>query len=95
MMSTPKVSIIIPVYNAEKYLADLFLSLLSQDCNKGDYEIIFVNDGSGDNSLNMLENFKQENADLNIRVAHQPNLGHAQARNTGFRNAGGGVCLVC
>ena len=53
MSSTPQVSIIIPVYNTEKYLNECLNSIIAQTFK--DIEIICVNDGSTDNSLKILE----------------------------------------
>lgn len=55
MNSNPKVSIIIPVYNTEKYLSRCLNSLVKQTLH--DIEIICINDGSEDNSLSILENY--------------------------------------
>ena len=53
-----KFSIIIPVYNLEDYLYRCLYSVLNQDYN--DFEIILINDGSDDNSLNIIEEFKNQ-----------------------------------
>ena len=50
-----KLSIIVPVYNVEKFLERCITSLLQQDLSKNDYEIVLVNDGSTDNSLSIAE----------------------------------------
>lgn len=52
----PKVSIIVPVYNAEKYISRCIESVLSQDFN--DYELILINDGSEDRSLEVCETYR-------------------------------------
>ena len=54
-------SFIIPVYNAEKYLSECLDSVLCQDISKDLYEIICVNDGSTDNSLEILKNMLSVN----------------------------------
>ena len=54
----PKVSIIVPVYNSEKYLKKCIQSIVSQTYDN--YEIIVVNDGSTDNSLKILESFSDK-----------------------------------
>ncbi len=56
-MNTPYFSIIIPVYNVEKYLSQCLDSILEQSF--GDYELILINDGSKDNSLNICQNYSK------------------------------------
>lgn len=82
-----KLSIIVPVYNVDKYLVKCLDSLLMQDIPKTDYEIIIVNDGSTDSSLTIAENFKSKHA--NISLISQENGGLGAARNTGIRAAKG------
>lgn len=83
-MST-KVSVIIPVYNAEKYLVPCIESLISQTL--GECEFIFVNDGSQDGSAGIIERFAE--LDSRIRLIHQDNQGVSIARNHGIRLAKG------
>jgi glycosyltransferase involved in cell wall biosynthesis len=78
---TPKVSIITPVYNGEAYIASAIESLLSQVFT--DWELIVVDDGSSDSTLQILQRF----TDNRIKVIHQENSGEAGARNTGLENA--------
>ena len=78
-------SIIIPVYNVEKYLCDCLDSILNQTYS--DWEAICVNDGSTDGSLAVLETFVKR--DTRIKVIHQTNAGTAAARNTGIKVAKG------
>ena len=85
MMQTPKISIIVPVYNTEKYLEQCLGSLLAQTYK--DIEIICVNDGSNDNSKNILEHYNK--LDNRIIVINQENLGQSTARNKGIENATG------
>ena len=80
-------SIIVPVYNVEKYLSKCLDSLLAQDIPISDYEIIIVNDGSTDSSLVIAESYSQTNS--NIRVISQLNKGLGGARNTGIRSSEG------
>ena len=82
---TPKVSIIVPVFNSEKYLEKCFLSLVNQTLKE--IEIIFVNDGSIDKSPEILEEFKS--LDARIVVLHQENKKQGAARNYGFSVAKG------
>lgn len=80
-------SFIIPVYNVEKYLSECLNSLLNQDIPSQNYEIICVNDGSTDNSLDILKTYEQNYP--NIHVISQENGGVCVARNTGMINAVG------
>ncbi|MGN1043841.1 MAG: glycosyltransferase family 2 protein [Acutalibacteraceae bacterium] len=81
----PKISIIVPVYNTEKYLDECIDSLESQTLE--DLEMIFIDDGSADNSLNILNKRAEKNQ--RIKVIHQENQGAALARQTGIDAAKG------
>ena len=81
----PKISVIIPVYNVEKYLPQALESVMNQTFS--DLEIICVNDGSTDNSLKILEEYAQK--DERIIVFTQVNQGVSAARNKGIDNAAG------
>ena len=78
-------SIIVPVYNKEKYLESTLESLISQ--NVVDCEIILVDDGSTDNSPHICDEYKTK--DNRIRVLHIPNQGVSNARNTGLNVSNG------
>lgn len=78
-------SIIIPVYNAEKYVEGLLQSFLKQNLEK--VEIILVDDGSKDNSLKICNKYADKNE--SIVVTHQNNQGASAARNTGIGLANG------
>lgn len=80
-------SIIIPVYNAEKYLRECLDSCLNQDISSDKYEIICVNDGSTDNSAAVLSEYKELYS--NVKVIHKPNGGVSSARNMGIEAACG------
>lgn len=80
-------SIIVPVYNVEKYLSKCLDSLLQQDIPHSEYEIIVVNDGSTDGSLSIAEDYARKNE--NIILISQENKGLSGARNTGIDNARG------
>lgn len=80
-------SLIIPVYNTEKYLAECLDSCLAQDLGQDDYEIICVNDGSKDGSAEILERYSS--AHPNIKVINQENAGISAARNNGIDHASG------
>jgi len=76
-------SIIIPLYNKEKYISRAIYSALNQSFKN--FEIIIVNDGSTDNSLHVVKKIK----DPRIKIINQKNLGASNARNTGIKKAGG------
>lgn len=81
----PKISVIVPVYNQEKYIGRCLRSLLDQSLTRTSYEIIVVNDGSTDKTVYALELFKEE-----IRVLHnKKNKGLAFSVNHGILNARG------
>lgn len=84
-MSNPKISVIIPVYNAGSFLQRCVDSLLAQTLQ--DFEIILVNDGSTDNSGKLCEQYAL--SDSRIKVYHQPNSGVAMARQKGVDAACG------
>ena len=81
----PKVSIIIPIYNNEKYLMESIDSVLNQTFQ--DFEIISINDGSTDNSLKILEEYAKK--DSRIKIVTQENKGAGSARNEGLKLAKG------
>lgn len=81
-----KVSIIIPVYNTEKYLYKCLESVVNQSID--DYEVIIINDGSTDNSIDIISKFKEKYPDM-ITVLNQENCGQAVARNRGISVATG------
>ena len=84
-----KVSVIIRVYNAEKTIRKAVASALNQDFPKKDFEIIIVNDGSTDNSLEILKSYKKK-----IRLINQKNQGAVAAANRGFKEARGKYIIV-
>ena len=84
-MNTPKVSIIVPVYNVEKYLQCCMDSLLNQTLT--DIEIILVDDGSPDNCPAMCDEYAKQ--DLRVKVIHKKNEGLGYARNSGLEIASG------
>ncbi|KAA1050725.1 glycosyltransferase family 2 protein [Pseudocitrobacter sp. 73] len=84
---TMKFSIIIPLYNKEKYIASAIWSILDQTYQ--DFEIIVVDDGSTDKSVCVVENIN----DTRIKVIKQKNCGVSCARNTGINNAVGDYLL--
>lgn len=80
----PKFSIIIPVYNVEKYLRKCLNSVFSQ--NYKNYEVIVVNDGTKDNSMDIVKDYP-------VKVINQKNQGLSVARNNGVEKATGEYIL--
>lgn len=80
-----KVSVIMPVYNAAEFLGETLESVLNQSLD--DYEVIAVNDGSKDNSLEILEQYAQQYS--NLSIINQENAGPSAARNAGLDAATG------
>ena len=81
-----KLSIIVPVYNAEKFLDKCLDSLVNQTIE--DYEIILINDGSKDSSLSIMESYREKYPEL-IKTVSVKNGGQGRARNIGIRMAKG------
>ena len=84
-MKNEKVSVIVPVYNVEKYLEKCLNSIVNQTYKN--IEIILVNDGSTDNSLEIMKKFKQK--DDRIILLEKENGGLSDARNYGLKKASG------
>lgn len=84
-MSTIKVSLIIPFFNAANYISACIQSVFNQSLD--DIEIIFVNDGSTDAGVEILTNYSKN--DQRIKIIHQLNQGVSAARNIGLANARG------
>lgn len=82
------VSIIIPMYNAEKTIVKTLNSVKSQIFN-GRFEIFIINDGSTDNSQDIVEKYISENPAMNIQFFRQENKGVSSARNIGLKKAKG------
>lgn len=80
-----KLSVIIPCYNAQRYLTDCVHSVLAQSMK--DFEILLIDDGSGDGTLALAKRLAQE--DARVRVYHQENAGVCAARNIGLEKAAG------
>lgn len=78
--STPKISVIVPVYNTEKYLAQCIESILNQSMS--DFELILIDDGSKDSSGLICERYAVQ--DKRIQAFHQTNRGASAARNYGM-----------
>lgn len=85
MFNNPLISIIVPVYNVEKYIHRCIDSIISQ--NLTDWECILVDDGSPDNCPSICDEYAKK--DFRIKVIHQQNKGVSSARNTGLDVASG------
>lgn len=85
----PRLSIIIPAYNAESYLPKCLDSIFSQDFS--DYEVLCIDDGSTDGTPALLEQYATQRP--NLHILKQPNQGMATARNLGLDNATGDYIL--
>lgn len=90
-MSKPTISVIVPVYNTERYLHRCIDSILTQTYTE--FELLLVDDGSQDNSGTICDKYASK--DARIRVFHKENGGVSSARNLGLNNASGEwVCFV-
>jgi glycosyltransferase involved in cell wall biosynthesis len=81
----PKISIILPVHNGEKYLRECLESIIAQTLD--DYELICVNDGSSDTTNTILSDYASKNP--RIRILDQENAGYGRAMNHGIERAKG------
>ncbi|WP_411972636.1 glycosyltransferase family 2 protein [Sphingobacterium sp. Lzh-3] len=89
-----KISVVIPMYNAEKSILQSLDSIYTQTW-RGDLEIIVVNDGSKDNSKALVEAYIRDNSRDNILLVDQENAGVSRARNEGMRRCTGDwICLL-
>lgn len=82
-----QLSIIVPVYNVEKYILKCLRSILNMDISPDNYEIIIINDGSTDSSIQLLEPVLE--GLLNVLIINQENRGLGAARNAGLKVAKG------
>lgn len=80
-------SLVLPVYDVERYLGKCIESCLKQNISKSEYEIIVVIDGSPDHSLDVAKSYQADNE--NIKIVTRPNGGLSAARNTGLFEASG------
>lgn len=80
-------SIIIPIYNVEKYIDRCLQSIFSQNVSSDEYEVICVNDGTPDNSMQIVKRYADKYS--NLHTINQPNQGLSVARNSGMAIAKG------
>ena len=88
-MNEELISVIVPIYNGEKYLAECVYSIINQTYKN--IEILLMNDGSTDSSLSLCENFAKE--DNRIRVINKKNTGVSDTRNKGVEMSNGKYIL--
>lgn len=81
-----QISVIVPVYNVEKYVGNCIRSILAQTFR--DFELIVVNDGTKDGSMQVVDDLAKEYPNT-IKIIHQENAGLSAARNTGLKYASG------
>ena len=79
-----KLSIIVPIYNVEAYIEKCAKSLLNQNVTKDTYEVIFVNDGTKDNSISVLCKTIDFTKHENFHLIEKENGGLSSARNYGL-----------
>lgn len=88
---TPRISVIVPVYNAMPYLKDTLYTLRHQTYE--DFEVLLVDDGSCDDSPALCDKYAKE--DARFRVFHRPNSGVSKSRNYGLEQAAGKYIVFC
>ena len=86
------ISVVIPVYNVEKYIKDCLTSVLEQEYR--DFELILVDDGSKDGSMHIVESLLSGASDMQYRIIRTENRGVSSARNTGLRAAVGDYVVM-
>ena len=86
-----KLSVIIPVYNAEAFIKDTVENILSQEFK--DFELILVNDGCNDQSSRLCDDFSCK--DERIKVIHKKKRGSITCAQCGTESCSGGLCGVC
>ena len=87
-MTPPRISIVIPFYNVQQYIAECLDSIYNQDIPEEEYEVICVNDASPDNSKDIVLEYQNKHHNL-ILVEHEVNMKLGAARNTGRHIARG------
>ena len=85
-----KISVIIPIYNAEKFLREAIDSVITQ--SHKNLEILCINEGSTDNSKEILEEYA--NADCRIKIINKPNSGYGASVNLGINKASGDYIAI-
>lgn len=85
MKKLPTISVIVTVYNKEKYIANCLDSILNQTLD--DFEVVLIDDGSTDSSANIYNEYAKNNS--KIKIFYQKNQGHSAARNAGITHSKG------
>lgn len=86
---------IIPIYNVEHWICRCLDSLRNNGLKLYDFEVICIDDGSNDQSVKIIEQYANENSNLQISIIEQKNFGPGAARNNGIRHAQGDyVCFI-
>ena len=88
---SPEVSVLVPVYNVEQYLAECLDSILEQP--GVDLEVVCIDDCGTDNSIEILKEYQARDSRIRL-VSHTENRGLSAARNTGIENAKGEYILL-
>lgn len=90
-----KISVVIPMYNEEEVVTTSYLKIkkVLEELKKYDYEIIFIDDGSKDGTLNLLEEIAQENKKVKI-LSFSRNFGHQVAVTAGIRYITGDAVII-
>ena len=86
-MNSPKLSIILPIYNVEKYIIRCLSSIFANDFKQDDIELLLVDDASPDGTIKRALAWLSTRNASNFRIIRQENKGLGGARNTGIRNA--------
>jgi poly-beta-1,6-N-acetyl-D-glucosamine synthase len=91
----PMISIIIPAYNEEATVLKTVASILENGYPQNKFEAIVVDDGSSDNTSQVVRNFKEKHAIENLQIVTQENMGKADALNTGIKYFSKGELIMC
>ena len=91
-----KLSIIIPVYNVEKYIIDCLDSIYQSEADLNQVEVLCIDDKGNDNSIKLIKEYVKSNKISNLTILyHQQNKGLSEARNTGISQATGKyICFL-
>ncbi len=82
-----KLSLIIPIYNVEPFIDQCLGSIYCQHWDEGQFEVVAVNDGTPDKSMDIVQRYAEEHS--NLHIVNQTNQGLSVARNTGLSHACG------
>lgn len=88
-MDKVQLSIIVPVYNVQEYISRCAKSLLNQNVAQDNYEVVFVNDGTKDNSVEVLKEVVDFNRQKSFKIVNKKNGGLSSARNFGIDHSSG------